>query len=124
MAFPVGKQPQFFRKGQTLSLRRQNASLRRDNSKEKGRYNELTIFKKILTLNKKEWWIIFPGLIAAIISGSAFPLFAVMFGGVFEVFLKPSYEVFNLIHPWAAGFIALGTGIGAAMFIKVQPIPS
>ena len=120
MAFPVGKQPQIFRKGQTLSLRRQNASLRRDDFKEKGKYSELSVFKKILSLNKKEWWIIFPGVLAAIISGSAFPLFAVMFGGVFEVFLEPSYEVFDLIHPWAAGFIALGAGIGAAMFIKVS----
>ena len=92
--------------------------------KEKGKYSELTIFKKILSLNKEEWWIILPGVISAMISGSAFPLFAVMFGGVFEVFLEPSYEVFDLIHPWAAGFIALGAGIGAAMFIKVQQLRS
>ena len=120
LAFPVGKQPQIFRKGQTLSLRRQNASLRRDNSKEKGKYNELTIFKKILSLNMKEWWIILPGILAAMISGSAFPIFAVMFGGVFEVFLESPHRVFGLIHPWSAGFIALGAGIGAAMFIKVN----
>ena len=71
-------------------------------------------------MNKDEWWIILPGVLAAMISGSAFPLFAVMFGGVFKVFIEPTYEVFDLIHPWASGFIALGIGIGAAMFIKVQ----
>ena len=120
LAFPIGKQPQIFRKGQTLSLRRQNASLRRDNLKDKGRYSELSIFKKILNLNKEEWWIILPGVLAAMISGSAFPLFAIMFGGVFDVFLQPSEEVFDLIHPWASGFIALGVGIGAAMFVKVS----
>lgn len=120
MAFPVGKQPQVFRKGQTLSLRRQNASLRRENFKEKGKYSELTIFKKILGLNKSEWWIIVPGVLAAIVSGAAFPLFAVMFGGVFEVFIEPSRDVFSLIHPWASGFIALGAGIGMAMLIKVK----
>ena len=120
MAFPIGKQPQIFRKGQTLSLRRQNASLRRDKLKDKGRYSELSIFKKILNLNKEEWLIILPGVLAAMTSGSAFPLFAVMFGGVFDVFLQPSEEVFDLIHPWAGGFIALGVGIGAAMFVKVS----
>ena len=75
---------------------------------------------KILNLNRKEWWIIVLGVLAAIVSGAAFPLFAVLFGGVFDVLGNPNVtDVFTLIHPWAGGFIALGVGIGAAMFVKV-----
>ena len=123
LAFPVGKQqPQIFRKGQTLSLRRQNASLKRANSKEKDEYGQVKLFMKILSLNREEWWIVALGVLAAIVSGAAFPLFAVLFGGVFDALSNPSNvaDIFALIHPWAGGFIALGAGIGVAMFVKVS----
>lgn len=123
LAFLAGKQQQkVVKKGQTLSLRRQNLSLRRENFKKDGSYGELSIFRKILALNRKEWWIILLGVIAAMISGAGFPIFAVMFGGVFEVFIQPSRSVFSLIHPWASGFIVLGAGIGAAIFVKVSEL--
>lgn len=121
LAFPVGRQQtQMFRVGQTLSIRRQTFSLRHLYNKEEQKYGDFSILKKILSLGKKEWWIIMMGVIAATISGAAFPLFAIMFGGVFEVFSKPTRNVFSLIHPWCAGLILLGAGIGAAMFIKVS----
>lgn len=74
----------------------------------------------MLDLNKNEWWIILLGVIAAMITGSAFPIFSVLLGGVFNVLSEPASDVVTLIHPWASGFIALGVSIGAAMFIKVR----
>ena len=123
LAFPAGKQqPEVFRKGQTLSMRRQNASLRREKVKEQEGYGEFSIFQKILVLNRKEWWIILVGSLAAMISGAGFPIFAVLFGGVTKVFINSSRDVFSDIHPWASGFILLGVGMGAAIFVKVHII--
>ena len=110
-----------FRRGQTLSLRHRNVSLRRENLLEQEKYGELSIFKKMLTLNKNEWWIILLGVVAAMITGSAFPIFSVFLGGVFDVLSGPTTsDVLSLIHPWASGCIALGISIGAAMFVKVS----
>ena len=123
LSFPARKlAPQMFRKGQTLSLRRQNASLRREHliDKEKEVHGEISIFMKILALNKREWWIVLLGLLAAVVSGTAFPIFSLLFGGIVNVFTQESRDVFPLIHPWASGFIVLALGIGVAIFIKVS----
>ena len=79
----------------------------------------------MLSLNKNEWWIILLGVIAAMITGSAFPIFSVFLGGVFDVLSEPAdndaaNDVLSRIHPWASGCVALGISIGAAMFVKVS----
>ena len=88
---------------------------------EQKKYGELSVFKKMLSLNKKEWWIILLGVVAAVITGSAFPIFSVFIRGVFNVLSDPAAsDVLSLIHPWASGCIALGITIGSAMFVKVS----
>lgn len=88
---------------------------------EKEKYGELSVFKKMLSLNKNEWWIILLGVVAAMITGSAFPIFSVILGGVFGVLSEhEASDVLSLIHPWASGCVALGIIIGAAMFVKVS----
>ena len=76
---------------------------------------------RVLALNAKEWWIILLGLLGSVITGSIFPLFAVIFGNILDVFTLPPEEIFDEIHFWAAMFIVLGFVSGVAVFLKVCP---
>ena len=38
-----------------------------------------------MALNAKEWWIILLGILGALINGSVFPLFAIIFGEILTV---------------------------------------
>ena len=53
------------------------------------------------------------------INGSIFPLFAVFFGEILEVFGLPSEQVFDEIHLWAGLFVLLGVVSGISQFSKV-----
>ena len=88
------------------------------------KYNTASLLHKVLSLNKNEWWVVVVGVLAAGLSGAAFPLMAVMFGGVFGVFLTPSDRVVGYVHPWAVGFVALGAGVGIAFLIRVSKLCS
>lgn len=52
--------------------------------------------------------------------GSTYPVFSIMFGEALEALIQPSTDVLNAIHPWAAGFVAVGITAGIAQFIKVR----
>ena len=62
------------------------------------------------------------GLVGAIISGSIFPLFAVIFGYLLDVFTLEPDEIFDELHIWAGMFLVLGAVSGFAVFLKVCPI--
>ena len=79
-----------------------------------------SLFASTFRLNGREWWLIGLGTLGAIINGSMFPLFALFFGEVLEVFSLPSDEVFGEIHLWAGLFILLGVVSGVAQFSKVK----
>ena len=79
---------------------------------------------RIIAKNGPEWWIITLGLLAAFISGTLFPAFAIFFGEVLEVLLVPPGQVFNSIHLWAAVFIGLAIVSGFANFLKVHELNS
>ena len=59
------------------------------------------------------------GVLGALIMGSAFPIFSIIFGEVLDVLTLPSGEVLASVHPWAAGFIGIGLATGTANFLKV-----
>ena len=71
-------------------------------------------------MNAKEWWLIVLGVLGAMINGSIFPLFAIFFGEILEVFGLPADEVFGEIHLWAGLFIVLGVVSGLSQFSKVR----
>lgn len=71
-------------------------------------------------MNAREWWLIIIGTVGAMINGSIFPLFAVFFGEILEVFSLPSEQVFGEIHLWAGLYILLGVVSGVAIFCKVR----
>ena len=75
--------------------------------------------KRILAKNAPEWWIIILGLIAAGISGTVFPSFAIIFGEVLDVLVLPPGQVVDGIHLWGGLFIALATVSGIANLFKV-----
>ena len=75
---------------------------------------------KVLRLNAPEKWLILLGIVGAIISGAAFPLFALAFGEVFLIFLQPVSEVLGDIHMWGGIFLVMATFSGLGEFIKVS----
>ena len=75
---------------------------------------------RVLHANAPEWWVIIFGLLGSLILGSIFPLFSVIFGEILEVFARPSSEILDALHLWAALFIVLGVVSGFAAFLKVS----
>lgn len=124
LTFELEQQAPALGKEQALSLRRQNYSLMRDQleTKDATKYSEMTLFKKLLTLNKQEWWVILLGIVGAAVNGAMFPIVSVMFGGVFDAFAQPPRNVLPSVNPWASGFIVLAFTAGVAVLVKVRII--
>ena len=78
--------------------------------------------KRILAKNAPEWWIIILGLIAAGISGTVFPSFAIIFGEVLDVLVLPPGQVLDGIHLWAGIFIVLAAVSGIFNFLKASSV--
>ena len=80
---------------------------------------EVSLFR-VIKYNAKEWYLIVLGAIGSAINGSINPLFAVLFGEIFQVFANPiPSEVLNGVHLFAGLFIAFGVVSGIAIFLKV-----
>ena len=77
-------------------------------------------FLRLLKVNAPEWWLIIIGVLAAIVNGSVFPVYSILFGEVLRVFQMPPDEVLEGITPWASLFLALATGSAIAIFFKVS----
>ena len=73
-----------------------------------------------MKVNSPEWLFIIVGVVAAMINGSVFPVYSILFGEVLRVFQMPPDEVLDGISPWAALFLALATGSAIAIFFKVS----
>lgn len=74
---------------------------------------------RVLKLNLKEWWIIILGLLGALMNGAIWPMFALLFGEILKVFMRPADQVIGGTHLWGALFIALGVISGLGVFLKV-----
>ena len=74
---------------------------------------------RVLRLNLKEWWVIIFGLLGAVANGSIWPMFALLFGEILEVFMRPADQVIAGTHLWAGLFILLGIVSGFGVFLKV-----
>ena len=77
-------------------------------------------FFRLMKVNAPEWWLIVIGVLAAIVNGSVFPVYSILFGEVLRVFQESrTDEVVEGITPWAVLFLALAIGSGIAIFFKV-----
>ena len=74
---------------------------------------------RVIKLNAREWWIILLGILGSAVNGSIWPLFALLFGEILEVFSRPASEVLGAVHLWAGLFIVLGIVSGVGVFLKV-----
>ncbi len=63
------------------------------------------------------------GLVAAFVSGSLFPAYAIFFGEVLDVLLVPPGQVLQSIHLWAGLLVTLAVVSGLANFLKVCNLP-
>ena len=120
------RQASFRRQGSSIAegkevTKQQSSTAKKEEDEEADKdIPEVSIFR-VLRINAKEWWMILLGSIGSAINGSINPLFAVLFGQVFEVFFNPNTdEVLNSVHPWAGLFLVFGVVSGVAIFFKVN----
>ena len=53
---------------------------------------------RIMALNAKEWWIILLGILGALINGSIFPIFAIIFGEILTVITSVLYNIIVIFY--------------------------
>lgn len=75
---------------------------------------------RVIKVNAPEWWLIVIGVLAAMINGSVFPVYSILFGEVLRVFQMPPDQVLDEIDVWAILFLALAVASGIAIFFKVR----
>ena len=79
-----------------------------------------TSFLRLLRVNSPEWWLIAVGVLAAIVNGSVFPIYSILFGEVLKVFQNArTDQVLDDITIWAGLFLGLAFGSAIAIFFKV-----
>ena len=119
------RQASFRRQGSSTAAEGKEVTKRQVSSKDDDEEADKDIpevsILRVLKYNAKEWYLILLGTIGSAINGSINPLFAVLFGQIFDAFqTSQRSEVINAIHPWAATFIAFGVVSGLAVFFKVS----
>ena len=70
--------------------------------------------------NSKEWWIIALGLLGSIVLGVVYPVFAIIFGQILDIFARPPSEILSALHPWAGLFLVMGAVVSTGAFLKVR----
>lgn len=75
---------------------------------------------RILRVQPEKWWLIALGSIASMLNGTVFPVFAILFGEVLEVFSRPADMIFPDLHQWAGLFLMLGVASAIFILIKVR----
>nr|QUF59436.1 ATP-binding cassette transporter Abcb1-3 [Brachionus angularis] len=79
--------------GQTKTNSNKDNSKDDDKSKKKESFGtKIKFFKKVMSLNKPEWYIIVIGCIASLISGGVQPTFSIILSKAVGAFLKCSYK--------------------------------
>ena len=75
---------------------------------------------RLLRLNAPEWWLITVGVLAAMINGSVFPVYSILFGEVLKVFQESrTDQIIEGITIWAVLFLVLALSSAIAIFFKV-----
>jgi ABC-type multidrug transport system fused ATPase/permease subunit len=74
---------------------------------------------RILALNAREWWLIILGILAALLQGSIFPLFAIFFGNILSAFYQPRDQVLSAVTLPALLFLILAIVAAVIVFVKV-----
>ena len=75
---------------------------------------------RLMRVNAPEWWLIAVGVVAAVINGSVFPVYAILFGEVLKVFQESrTDQIIEEITIWAVLFLVLALSSAIAIFFKV-----
>ncbi|CAJ0838550.1 14828_t:CDS:10 [Entrophospora sp. SA101] len=95
-----------------------------DEEIEKDRLEKLkqkTPLGRVFNLNKSEWYLIVPGSIGAIFTGSVMPLFALVFSSILEVFSRTDDPdgLRSKANFWASMFAVLALVAGLANFCQI-----
>lgn len=75
---------------------------------------------RVLKVNSKEWWLIALGIFFPVLHGMTYPAFAVLLGGVLDVFIRPADDIIRHLHLRGALFLVVGAVIGVSLFFKVH----
>ncbi|RIA99696.1 P-loop containing nucleoside triphosphate hydrolase protein, partial [Glomus cerebriforme] len=98
-------------------------SIREYNDIEKGgildyKYTKWELIKKIGKINHPEWYLIFIGIIAAFICGTAYPLYSFVYGKVINAFAEPKDELRKDANFWSLMFLIVGIIIMVSSFVQ------
>ena len=108
----------------SLSLQVATPALKRQVSKKKEEEWDKEIpnvaMGRVIKVNAPEWWLIVVGVLAAMVNGSVFPLYSILFGEVLRVFQSQPQDILEEITPWALLFLVFAIGSGIAIFFKVR----
>ncbi|KAA8497019.1 Multidrug resistance protein 1B [Porphyridium purpureum] len=72
---------------------------------------------RALKLNTKEWYIVAIGVLGAVMNGSSFPVFALIFSELVVVLTKTDNS--SDVTFWACMFVVIGVGTWIALFLQV-----
>ena len=76
---------------------------------------------RLLKVNSPEWWLIVVGVLGAVVNGSIFPIYSILFGEVLRVFQESlPGEIVEEITTWALLFLMLAVVSAIAIFFKVS----
>lgn len=74
---------------------------------------------RVIALNAKEWWLIVLGVLGAAVNGCIYPVFAILFGEILNVFAMERDQIRSAVGMWAGLFLVLGVVSGIGFFLKV-----
>ena len=79
-----------------------------------------TSLLRLLRVNSPEWWLIAVGVLAAIVSGSIFPIYSLLLGEVLKIFQNSrTDQVLDDVTMWGVLFLGLACVSAVAVFFKV-----
>ncbi|CAG8527114.1 8767_t:CDS:2 [Cetraspora pellucida] len=78
--------------------------------KREDEYTTWELIKKIAYINKPEFFLLFIGLVATIINGCIYPIFAVIFANILQVFAKNNSNLQHDATFWALMFLVIAAG--------------
>ena len=62
------------------------------------------------------------GVVGAVVVGTSFPLFGIVFGEALAVVFDYADGIFDKMHKAAGGMLAIGVALGTANFFKVPQL--
>ncbi|CAG8721928.1 10558_t:CDS:2, partial [Racocetra persica] len=88
------------------------------NTKHDYEYTTCELIRKIGKINRPELPFIFVGLLASIVNGSVYPVFAIIFSNIIQSFSSPPDELKREVSFWALMFVVIAVAISVGNILQ------